>query len=427
MSTLQPVRGTHDLLPDEMRAFRHVVETGRTTASRYGFDEMATPIFEFSGVFARTLGDTSDIVTKEMYTFADRKGESITLRPEGTAGVARAFISNGLGNDLPFKVFYSGPMFRYERPQKGRQRQFHQIGVELLGVPDAQADVEVIALGRHILDSLGLKGNVTLEINTLGDTESREAYRGALVNYLSGHLGLLSADSRERLDRNPLRILDSKDEGDRAVIANAPLLGEYLNPASRAFYDDLKNGLMDLGLDYVENPRLVRGLDYYGHTAFEFTTDALGAQGTVMAGGRYDGLIKTMGGGATPGVGWAAGVERLSMLLAEPPAVARPVAMIPAGADPMIKREAMILTERLRRAGFAVDLGFSGNMGKRMKRANKVSARVAVIFGEDERLARAVTLRDLDSGEQATVALDRMEDTVRAMLAGAPEVAIGGI
>ncbi len=427
MSTLQPVRGTHDLLPEDMRAFRHVVETGRATAGRYGFAEMATPIFEFAGVFARTLGDTSDIVTKEMYTFADRKGELLTLRPEGTAGIARAFISNGLANETPFKVFYAGPMFRYERPQKGRQRQFHQIGVELIGVPDPQADVEVIALGRAILDGLGVRGNVTLELNTLGDAESRDAYRVALVGYLAGHLGRLSADSRERLERNPLRILDSKDEGDREVVAHAPLLGEYLNDASKAFYDDLKNGLMDLGIDFTENPRLVRGLDYYGHTAFEFTTDALGAQGTVMAGGRYDGLIKTMGGPATAGVGWAAGVERLSMLLAEPPAADRPVAMIPAGSDPILKREAMVLTERLRRAGFAVDLGFSGNMGKRMKRANKVCARVAVILGEDERLARAVTLRDLDSGEQTTVALDRMEESLRRMLAGAPEVAVGGI
>lgn len=427
MSTLQPVRGTHDLLPEDMRAFRHVVETGRATAGRYGFAEMATPIFEFSGVFARTLGDTSDIVTKEMYTFADRKGESLTLRPEGTAGIARAFISNGLANETPFKVFYAGPMFRYERPQKGRQRQFHQIGVELIGVAEPQADVEVIALGRAILDGLGLRGNVTLELNTLGDTESRDAYRVALVGYLAAHLGKLSADSRDRLERNPLRILDSKDEGDREVIANAPLLGEYLNAASKAFYEDLKNGLMDLGIDFTENPRLVRGLDYYGHTAFEFTTDALGAQGTVMAGGRYDGLIKTMGGPATAGVGWAAGVERLSMLLTEPPAADRPVAMIPAGTDPLLKREAMVLTERLRRAGFAVDLGYSGNMGKRMKRANKVAARVAVILGEDERLARAVTLRDLDSGEQTTVALDRMEESLRRMLAGAPEVAVGGI
>lgn len=401
-----------------MLAHRHVVETGRALALRYGFAEMETPIFEFSGVFARTLGDTSDIVTKEMYTFADRKGESLTLRPENTAGIARAFISNGLANEVPFKAFYAGPMFRYERPQKGRQRQFHQIGVELLGVADPQADVEVIALGRNILSALGIAGKITLEINTLGDPESRDAYRGALVAHLSAHLAELSAESRDRLERNPLRILDSKDEGDRALVADAPLLGDFLNPASRTFYDDLKNGLMDLGLNFVENPRLVRGLDYYGHTAFEFTTDALGAQGTVMAGGRYDGLIATMGGPSTPGVGWAAGVERLAMLLTSQPAQARPVAVIPAGTDPLIRREAAILTERLRKAGFCVDLGYSGNMGKRMKRADKVHARAAVILGEDEVKARAVALRDLDAGTQETVPRDRLEAALSAMLSG---------
>lgn len=416
MSSLQPVRGTHDILPDQMRAHSFVVETARSTAARYGFAEMATPIFEFSNVFARTLGDTSDIVTKEMYTFADRKGEALTLRPEGTAGIARAFISNGLANDLPFKTFYAGPMFRYERPQKGRQRQFHQVGAELLGVADPLGDVEIIALGQEILRRLNLQGHITLEINTLGDTESRDDYRAALVKYLSSYQDKLSSDSRDRLEKNPLRILDSKDEGDREIISGAPLLREYLNAASVEFYDILRNGLMDLGIDFIENPRLVRGLDYYGHTAFEFTTDALGAQGTVMAGGRYDGLIKTMGGPATPGVGWAAGVERLSMLLTVAPEAPRPVAVIPAGNSDVIRREAMILTERLRRAGFTVDLGFSGNMGKRMKRANKLNARVAVIFGDDEQQARAVTLRDLDSGEQQTVSFDHMEALLAQML-----------
>jgi len=401
-----------------MRAHSFVVETTRKTAALYGYGEMSTPIFEFSNVFARTLGDTSDIVTKEMYTFQDRKGESITLRPEGTAGIARAFISNGLSNELPFKAFYTGPMFRYERPQKGRQRQFHQVGVELLGVVDPQGDVEIIALGQQVLQSLNLKGNIKLELNTLGDIESRDTYRAALVKYLTQYKDKLSQDSCERLEKNPLRILDSKDEGDREVIQEAPLLGEYLNAASLEFYDILKNGLMDLGIDFVENPRLVRGLDYYGHTAFEFTTDALGAQGTVMAGGRYDGLIKTMGGPQTCGVGWAAGVERLSMLLENEPAAVRPVAVIPAGNDDVIRREAMVMADRLRRAGFPVDLGFSGNMGKRMKRADKLNARAAVIFGEDERLARVVTLRNLDSGEQSTVSFQDLEETLTALLEG---------
>jgi len=395
-----------------MRAHSHVINVARSTAELYGYAEMATPVFEFSNVFSRTLGDTSDVVTKEMYTFADRKGESITLRPEGTAGIARAFISNGLANELPFKAFYTGPMFRYERPQKGRQRQFHQVGAELLGVADPQGDVELIAMGRQILESLNLRGNITLELNTLGDTESREAYRAALVTYLSQYKDKLSQDSCSRLDKNPLRILDSKDQGDRDIIANAPILSEYLNAASVEFYDALKNGLMDLGLDFVENHRLVRGLDYYCHTAFEFTTDALGTQGTVLAGGRYDGLIKTMGGPQTAGIGWAAGVERLALLLNSNPDAPRPIAVIPAGNDDVIRREAMVLTNRLRKAGFAVDLGFSGNMGKRMKRADKLRARAAVIFGEDERLARVVTIRDLDTGEQSTVALQVMEATL---------------
>ncbi|MBF0394553.1 MAG: histidine--tRNA ligase, partial [Alphaproteobacteria bacterium] len=316
MMSLQPVRGTHDLLPEEARRHRRVEDTAFEIAERYGYGEIATPIFEFTEVFARTLGETSDVVTKEMYTFTDRGGESITLRPEGTAGVARAFISGGLSQHLPLKFFYRGPMFRYERPQKGRLRQFHQVGVEFLGVSDPLADAEVIGLGAHLLDALGLAGRVQLELNSLGDAESRAAYREALVAYLSRFKDALSKESLDRLERNPLRILDSKDEGDRRVVADAPLLGDHLNEASRAFFDGLKRGLDGLGVAYRVNPRLVRGLDYYCHTAFEFTTDALGAQGTVLAGGRYDGLIGQMGGPATPGIGWAAGVERLGMLLA---------------------------------------------------------------------------------------------------------------
>ncbi|MBF0375671.1 MAG: histidine--tRNA ligase [Alphaproteobacteria bacterium] len=406
MMSLQPVRGTHDLLPEEARRHRRVEDTAREIAERYGYGEIATPIFEFTEVFARTLGETSDVVTKEMYTFTDRGGESITLRPEGTAGVARAFISGGLSQHLPLKFFYRGPMFRYERPQKGRLRQFHQVGVEFLGVSDPLADAEVIGLGAHLLDALGLEGRVQLELNSLGDAESRAAYREALVAYLSRFKDALSKESLDRLERNPLRILDSKDEGDRRVVADAPLLGDHLNEASRAFFDGLRRGLDGLGVAYRVNPRLVRGLDYYCHTAFEFTTDALGAQGTVLAGGRYDGLIGQMGGPATPGIGWAAGVERLGMLLAEAPAAPRPLALIPmTGMD-----QALALAGVLRRAGFVVDLGFSGNMGKRMKRANKLGARAAIILGEDEAARGAVTLRDLDSGAQEEVALGELED-----------------
>ena len=408
MSSLQPVRGTHDLYAEDGRRHRHVVETARAVAETYGYDEIATPIFEFSEVFKRTLGDVSDIVTKEMYSFVDRGGEALTLRPEGTAGVCRALVSNGMLQNLPLKFFYHGPMFRYERPQKGRQRQFHQIGIELLGVAQPQADVEVIALGARILERLGIRGRITLELNTLGDTESRQAYRTALVGYLSSFKDKLSEDSRMRLDRNPLRILDSKDEGDRRIVANAPLFSDHLNEASRTFFAAVTADLDRLGIEYKLNPLLVRGLDYYSHTAFEFTTDALGAQGTVMAGGRYDGLLEMMGGPATPGVGWAAGIERLAMLAEAPQAKRRPIAVIPAG--DAAQGPALQLAERLRGAGFTVDLGYSGNLGKRMKRANKVGAIAAVILGEDELARNGVTLRDLDSGEQEALPLVDLEE-----------------
>ncbi|HEY9549341.1 MAG TPA: histidine--tRNA ligase, partial [Kiloniellaceae bacterium] len=314
MSSLQPVRGTRDILPDEMRRHRAVVETARAVAARYGYHEMATPVFEFTEVFKRTLGETSDVVTKEMYTFAIGEGEQVTRRPEATAGVARALISGGLTQSLPLKVFYNGPMFRHERPQKGRYRQFHQIDVELLGVAEPLADVEIIALGADILAALGLGQHTTLELNTLGDPESRKAYRAALVDYFSAYRDELSDDSRDRLTRNPLRILDSKDKGDRKLIEQAPLFGDYLNQQSRDFFAGVLAGLDLLGISYTLNDRLVRGLDYYTHTAFEFTTTALGAQGTVLAGGRYDGLVETMGGPSVPGIGWAAGVERLALL-----------------------------------------------------------------------------------------------------------------
>ena len=412
MSKLNPVRGTHDILPDHHPRHRQVEETARAVAALYGFAEMSTPIFEFTEVFARTLGDSSDIVTKEMYSLEDRGGDSITLRPEGTAGVARAFISNGLTQALPLKVFYRGPMFRYERPQKGRQRQFHQIGAELIGVAQPLADVEVMALGAQILDTLGLTDKVVCELNTLGDGDSREAYRKELVAYLNDYRDRLSEDSQARLERNPLRILDSKDEGDAAIVADAPLITDSLNAESRDFFAALLEGLENARVAYKLNPRLVRGLDYYCHTAFEFTTTALGAQGAVLAGGRYDGLIQQMGGPATPGIGWAAGVERLALLIADPPAPTRPIAIVPVGKG--LDGRILSLTQDLRRAGFTVDLGYSGNVGKRMKRANKVSARAAVLLGEDELARGAATVRDMDSGEQSEVSLSALEDHLKA-------------
>jgi histidyl-tRNA synthetase len=408
LSDLQPVRGTHDFLPDDMRRFRRVVEIARATAERYGYLEIATPIFEFSEVFKRTLGDTSDIVTKEMYTFTDKGGETLTLRPEGTAGIMRALISGGLRQHLPLKYFTYGPMFRYERPQAGRMRQFHQLDIELLGVAQPAGDVEVIGCGAAILRDLGLLDRTVLELNTLGDSESRAAYRQALVDYFTGHSSKLSQDSRERLTRNPLRILDSKDEGDRALIKGAPVFGDFLNQASSEFFAAVQTGLDTLGIAYQLNPRLVRGLDYYCHTAFEFTTTELGAQGTVMAGGRYDGLAALMGGPATPGIGWAAGIERLSMMLAEAPKARRAIAVVPIGVAAETKAAA--LAEQLRRAGYAIELGYSGNLGKRLKRADKLSAAAAIILGDDELAKGVATLRDLDSGEQTAVPLAELEE-----------------
>jgi len=408
VSALQPVRGTHDILPDDMRRHRRVVETARAAAERYGYLEMATPIFEFTEVFRRPLGETSDVVSKEMYSFADRGGEQLTLRPEATAAVARAFLSAGLTHDLPCKFFCHGPMFRYDRPQKGRQRQFHQINVELLGVAEPLGDVEMIALGVSILEELGVLGRTVLELNTLGDPDSRKAYRDVLVAYFSDHLDQLSPDSQERLSRNPLRILDSKDPRDSRIAAGAPALAEYLNQASRDFFAAVEEGLAALGIAYRRNPHLVRGLDYYTHSIFEVTTDALGAQATVMGGGRYDGLIELLGGPPTPGVGWAAGIERLAMLMTETLPAPRPIAMVPVGAA--AEARALLLTQTLRTAGLAVDLGFSGNVKKRMRRANKVGARVAVLLGDDELARNAATVRDLESGEQELVSLDALTE-----------------
>ena len=333
MTKIQSVRGTYDLYGMPKRKAKKVVEIASTEVEKYGFEEIETPIFEFTEVFARNLGDTSDIVTKEMYTFQDRGGESLTLRPEGTAGVVRAFISEGMQQNLPVKLYYTGPMFRYERPQKGRQRQFTQFGVEMLGVETPQADVEVIAMAYNFLKKLGLTDCVVVEINSLGDQESRDQYRSKLISYLRDHLDELSTESRERLERNPLRVLDSKEECDKVVVENAPLYADSLNETSKNFFEEVLKGLDLLEIPYRVNNRLVRGLDYYSHTVFELVTDKLGAQGTVLAGGRYDGLVQEMGGGNVPGIGWACGVERLSMLLGEDVALPRPIAVIEVGDD----------------------------------------------------------------------------------------------
>nr|WP_314071787.1 histidine--tRNA ligase [uncultured Roseococcus sp.] len=411
---LQPPRGTRDLIGDEFRRHHRVIKTARRISALYGFEEWATPIFEDTRVFARGLGETSDVVSKEMYVFEDRGGDSVTLRPENTAGVCRALVSNGLTQSLPRKVFYAGPMFRYERPQAGRYRQFHQIGAEILGVAEPLADAEVIACGYHIQRELGIAEGSVLEVNTLGDTESRDAYRAALILHFSAHRDSLSEDSQRRLEKNPLRIIDSKDEGDRRLVADAPTIAAYLTPTARAHWDMLRRHLDAFGVPFRENPRIVRGLDYYSHTAFEFVTDRLGAQGTVMGGGRYDGLVEEMGGPPTPSVGWAAGVERLAMLLEAgdltPPAP-RLVNVIPVSEAE--EGVAMAVLQSLRAGGIAAEMGYRGNLKRRMERANKQNARAALIVGEAEAARGVVQLRDLDAGTQEEVPVADLVERLR--------------
>lgn len=399
MSQIQSVRGTRDLMPEENRLFRFVEEQAWSQAQLYGYGEIETPVFEFSEVFHR-LGETSDVVNKETYTFVDRGGDSLTLRPEGTAGVARAFVSEGLAQKLPLKFYYSGPMFRYERPQKGRYRQFFQLGVECLGLETPQADVECLALAYDLLGKLGLGGEVKLEINTLGDAESRQIYRERLVEYFSAHKDSLSADSKLRLEKNPLRILDSKDPKDRELSAGAPKLADSLNESSRTFFAKVIEGLNLLGIPFEINSHLVRGLDYYCHTVFEFTTSRLGAQGTVLAGGRYDGLIETMGGPRTPGVGWAAGIDRLADLVDQTriPAALDLIALIPA--DEVGEKEVLKIAHNLRQAGQRAEILWSGNVGKKMKKANAAGAAYAIIVGSSEAASGQLTVKNLKTGEQ---------------------------
>lgn len=404
---LQPVRGTHDILPEEAARRRYMEDRMAQTCALYGYGEIRTPIFEFTDVFHRTLGDTSDVVTKETYTFTDRGGESLTLRPEFTAAVVRAFISGGLQEKLPFKAFYTGPAFRYERPQKGRLRQFHQFGAECLGIAEPIADIEMIALADQLLSALGLRPYVTLELNSLGDTESRTHYRSKLVEYFNDHRANLSEDSQTRLDKNPLRILDSKDEGDRKLIANAPNAADYFTHLAKDFFAEVVESLDALDIAYHHNTRLVRGLDYYSHTVFEFTTNMLGSQGTVLAGGRYDGLVAMMGGPNTPGVGFAAGIERLLALTEATgnetpgftPAEA-PVVVIPV--EDAQERDALKLTQELRQY-VTVELMTRGNMSKKMKRAARYNPQLVLLLGENEVQSGNITVKHMADGSQSIV------------------------
>lgn len=403
MSVVKPVRGTHDLIGDEAKNHQYVMQTAKNITSLYGFEEWITPVFEETGVFARSLGDTSDIVSKEMYTFQDRGGDSLTLRPEGTAGICRALVTNALTQTLPQKVFYAGPMFRYERPQKGRYRQFHQIGAELLGTTTPFADAEMIAMGQHILNALGISDNVVLELNTLGDLISRQAWREALVAYFKTVKSELSEDSQNRLEKNPLRILDSKAAQDRALLDHAPLMKDYMTPTALEFWDRLRKALDQFKIPFRENHYIVRGLDYYSHTVFEFVTTKLGSQGTVLAGGRYEGLVAEMGGPSVPAIGWAAGVERLALLLNSIPVQPKSVAIIVF--SDAVHEMAFTVLQLLRTHKIAAEMTYKGNFRKQMEWANKRKASIALLIGEDEATKQVVQLKDLNSGEQVEVAL----------------------
>jgi histidyl-tRNA synthetase len=403
-TNLQAVRGTRDLLPEECERFRHIDNVAYEQARRYGFGQIMTPIFEFADVFQRTLGDTSDIVNKEMYTFTDRGGDALTLRPEGTAGIARSFVSEGMTQNLPVRFYYYGPMFRYERPQKGRYRQFHQIGVECLGLNSPIADVDCLALSYDLLKALNLGDKVKLEMNTLGDQASRNIFRERLVEYFSRYKADLSSESIERLAKNPLRILDSKDENDRKIIQDAPALSDCLTDEAKSFFENVEAGLNHLSIPYHLNDRLVRGLDYYCHTVFEWTTELLGAQSAVLGGGRYDGLIQTMGGPSTPGVGWASGVERLALLIeGQTLAGSKSTKVAIIIAEEIAQGKALQLAHQLRQKGVQVEIPLSGNLGKKFKRADKLGCNWAIVLGSSEINQGSITLKSLVSGVQESL------------------------
>jgi histidyl-tRNA synthetase len=376
MNTPQAIRGTQDIFGTEAEAFAHVVETFERVRKLYRFRRIEMPVFEKTEVFSRSIGETTDVVSKEMYSFLDRGDESLTLRPEFTAGICRAYLTNGWQQFAPLKVATHGPLFRYERPQKGRYRQFHQLDAEIIGAGEPQADVELLVLADQLLKELGIAEGVTLMLNTLGDGASREAWRAALVEYFRAVKGELSEDSQDRLERNPLRILDSKDPRDKAFLADAPKIDDFLSGEAQEFFGKVCEGLKAADVKWHRAPSLVRGLDYYRHTAFEFVTDRLGAQGTVLGGGRYDGLMESLGGPPTPAVGWAAGIERLAMLVGEMPGQGPDAVVVAENAAR--EAEALAMVMQLRRTGIEAELVATGSPKKRFDRARKMDPAVLI-------------------------------------------------
>lgn len=422
MGAIQAIRGTRDILPEEIGYWQQIETIGAQILSRALYQEIRTPIFEQTSLFERGIGEATDVVGKEMYTFDDRGDRSITLRPEGTAGVVRSFIEHNLyATGGVQRLWYTGAMFRYERPQAGRQRQFHQIGLELLGSNDPRADVEVIALATDILQNLGLK-NLKLDLNSVGNREDRQQYREALVNYLLPYKEELDKDSQERLERNPLRILDSKDERTKVISQNAPSILDYLGADSRRHFQQVQQLLSDLGIQYQLNPRLVRGLDYYTHTAFEIQSDDLGAQATVCGGGRYDGLVTELGGPDTPAVGWAIGMERLTLLLKQlqsAPTLKPDFYLVSRGEK--AEAQALILAQKLRNCGFSVELDLSGSaLGKQFKRADRSGAVACLVLGETEAETETVQLKWMKTKQQQAIAqedLVNLKDELKQQIA----------
>ncbi len=409
--TPQAIRGTQDIFGTEAESFAFVVETFERVRKLYRFRRAEMPVFEKTEVFARSIGETTDIVSKEMYSFEDRGGESLTLRPEFTAGIARAYLTNGWQQHAPVKLATHGPLFRYERPQKGRYRQFHQIDAEIIGAAEPQADVELLAMADQVIRELGIEG-VTLHLNTLGDGDSREAWRAGLVEHFRAVKDELSEESQERLEKNPLRILDSKDRRDQRFVADAPKIDAFLSDEARAFFDAVTSGLDAAGVKWTRAESLVRGLDYYRHTAFEFipdegsaAADALGSQSTILGGGRYDGLIESLGGSPTPAVGWAAGIERLAMIATKRLPERPHVAVIPLG-DEALGACQKILADLRRQWHCSAEMDYRGNMKKRMQRANAAGAVFAMIVGDDELARGVVGLKNLATGHQTEVRLD---------------------
>ena len=405
MTPVQPVRGTQSLLGEDADRVAAVIAAFDKVRRLYNFRRIEVPTIEQTAIFARTIGETTDVVSKEMYSFDDRGGDSITLRPEFTAGICRAYLSEGWQQFAPLKVATQGSAFRYERPQKGRFREFHQLDAEIIGAGEPQADVELLAFADQLLKELGIEGAV-LKLNTLGDPETRASWRDALFEHFRGHASSLSEDSQLRLHRNPLRILDSKAHQDWPIVDTAPVIDDFLTGEAADFFGKVTAGLDSAGIFWERAPRLVRGLDYYRHTAFEFITDRLGSQGTVLAGGRYDGLIEALGGQSTPAVGWAAGIERLAMMM-DAPECEKPVAVIvPLGEEAQLAGQRLLA--ELRREGIAADMGYRGNMKKRLSRANESGAAFVLIIGDDELQNGEVQLKNLVTGEQHAILLEHV-------------------